>query len=74
MDKKLVARLMAGVIGTEYYGLDEDGKVFLLDAAGNRYEIKDAALSQRVRDAINRSPNQSGEIAPRKNENKGQGD
>jgi hypothetical protein len=47
-----VATLMAGVVGTEYYGLDAKGKVFIVDAEGKAYEISEP-LAAKVRAAIN---------------------
>jgi hypothetical protein len=43
----IVATLMAGVIGTEYYGLDEKGQVFVLDSKGPPCNRQYQSLSPR---------------------------
>ena len=50
----IVATLMAGVVGTQHYGLDDKGRVFLLDADGKTYEVEDEVLATKVREAIKR--------------------
>jgi hypothetical protein len=51
----IVATLMAGVIGTEYYGLDEKGQVFVLDPKGNPLQPPvSEPLASKVRKAIKR--------------------
>jgi len=46
---------MAGVIGTESYGLDDRGQVFLLDAKGKLLEPPvSESIAASVREAIER--------------------
>ncbi|HEV2194019.1 MAG TPA: hypothetical protein VGR55_00415 [Candidatus Acidoferrum sp.] len=47
----IVASLAAGVIGTEYYGLDENGDVYIFDADGHGYKVPEP-LAKRVREVI----------------------
>ena len=50
-----MATLMAGVIGTESYGLDDRGQVFLLDAKGKLLEPPvSESIAASVREAIER--------------------
>jgi hypothetical protein len=51
----IVATLMAGVIGTEHYGLDEKGQVFVLDPKGNPLQPPvSEPLASKVREAMRR--------------------
>jgi hypothetical protein len=51
----IVATLMAGVMGTEYYGLDEKSQVFVLDPKGNPVQPPvSEPLASKVREAIKR--------------------
>jgi hypothetical protein len=51
----IVATLMAGVIGTEYYGLDGKSQVFVLDPKGNLLQPPvSEPLAPKVREAIKR--------------------
>ena len=47
----IVATLTAGVVGTEHYGLDENGDVYIFEADGHGYKVKEP-LAARVREAI----------------------
>jgi len=48
---KIVATLMAGIIGTEHYSLNEKDQVFLFDAEGQGHEIT-GPLAAKVRETI----------------------
>jgi hypothetical protein len=51
----IVATLMAGVMGTEYYGLDEKSQVFVLEPKGNPVQPPvSEPLASTVREAIKR--------------------
>jgi|GEM_PF-2706412 hypothetical protein len=50
----IVATLMAGVTGTEYYGMDEKHQVFVLDPKGTPLQPVPEPLASKVREAIKR--------------------
>jgi hypothetical protein len=51
MKRTFVATLMAGVDNTEHYGVDENGKVFLVGKDGEAYEVPETA-AEKVRERI----------------------
>jgi hypothetical protein len=46
--------LMAGVVGTEIWGVDENGKVFALDEKGKPIKEAPASIAKQVREQIER--------------------
>lgn len=54
----IVATLMAGVVGTETYVLDESGQVFLVDDKKQRHSVAEP-IAAKVRDAIKRGASAS---------------
>jgi hypothetical protein len=59
MKRTFVATLMAGVVGTEHYGLEENDKVFIVDADGESHEVSEQ-LAAKVRAQIGRGKKPSG--------------
>lgn len=51
MTPTIVDTLAAGVVGTEYYGLDSNGDVFLFDVQGQKYKVQES-LAEKVRARI----------------------
>jgi len=51
MTPTIVASLAAGIIGTEHYGLYDNGEVFLFDAQGQKHKVQES-LAEKVRAAI----------------------
>jgi hypothetical protein len=51
MTPTIVAELAAGIIGTEHYGLYDNGEVFLFDAQGQKHKVQES-LAEKVRSAI----------------------
>ena len=52
----IIATLMAGVIGTEHYGVDDNGQVFVLDPKGKPLEPPvSEPLASKVREAVKRA-------------------
>jgi hypothetical protein len=51
MKPTVVAQLGAGIVGTEYYGLYDNGDVFLFDAQGQKHQIHES-LAEKVRATI----------------------
>jgi hypothetical protein len=51
MTPTIVAELAAGIIGTEHYGLYDNGEVFLFDAQGQKHKVQES-LAEKVRAAI----------------------
>lgn len=51
MKRTFVATLMAGVDGTEHYGVDENGTVFLVGEDGEPYEVPET-VAEKVRKSI----------------------
>jgi hypothetical protein len=51
MKRTFVATLMAGVDNTEHYGVDENGKVFLVGEDGEPHEVPET-VAEKVRESI----------------------